>query len=163
MTSSKKRLLQKLQHWHHITLNWCHRSFHICYISSQILTSSSSMKVVLGKLVLKLINLWHLFFEFFFSNFTYFFFFLFSMKNKIWKRLLSATHQKAKTGKKPKFYFATSCLVTSSFATSIKNEWIKYMTKGTENVEEKIFIFTVDLKILFHLRIPFKKVNKKRV
>ena len=37
------------------------------------------------------------------------------------------------------------------------------MTKGTENVEEKIFIFTVDLKILFHLRIPFKKVNKKTV
>ena len=67
------------------------------------------------------------------------------MKKKNLKILLSATHQRTKTGKKPKFYFATSCLVTSSFATSIKNEWMKYIAKGTENVEEKIFIFTVDL------------------
>ena len=67
------------------------------------------------------------------------------MKNKIIKNLLSATHQRTKTGKKPKFYFTTGCLVTSSFATSNKNEWIKYMAKGAENVEEKIFIFTVDL------------------
>ena len=67
------------------------------------------------------------------------------MKNKIEKKLLSATHQKIKTGMKPKFYFATSFLATSRFATSNKNEWIKYMAKGTENVEEKIFVFTVNL------------------